>query len=216
MIDSTPLPSGQHRPPLRVADDPRALKLLMRTIAVVLATGLGAAFIQSANGPADPSLEGNLDDAQSSSPVTLAFRGAREPFETFAESTFTISRPDVQSPAERCALLADTIALHAKGMMEQQNFAGYAGMIFAFQVESSGEFFMRNTRIPLSIAFFDSDGAFISSSDMDPCPDEVVDCPTHGADRPYRYAIEVPKGTLADLDIGPGAVLKVTPGGCTS
>jgi uncharacterized membrane protein (UPF0127 family) len=66
---------------------------------------------------------------------------------------------------------------------------------------------MRNTLIPLSIAFFDAGGRFVSSADMEPCPDEVEDCPTTGADGPYLHAIEVAQGDLPGLGIGPGADL---------
>ncbi|MBI1844663.1 MAG: DUF192 domain-containing protein [Actinobacteria bacterium] len=120
-----------------------------------------------------------------------------------------------QEAADHCALLADTAILQAKGMMHQSDFGGYAGMIFAFPTESSGLFFMRNTGLPLSIAFFDSDGAFVSSADMDPCPDDVVDCPLYGSDRPYRYALEAPKGSLTSLGAGPGAMLALSGAGCS-
>ena len=47
-----------------------------------------------------------------------------------------------------------------------------------------------------------------AEEDMEPCLDQV-DCPNHYAARPYRYALEVPKGGLGDLGIGAGAHLSV-------
>lgn len=220
MTDGSPQHSGNHlphgnSPSRRVVVDPRTLRWLARAVAVLFVLGLGSAFVRNANGPADPYLEVERNSDVASSQDTLAARGARAPFQTFAESPFRITLAEAKTAADHCALLADTAILHAKGMMEQSDFAGYAAMIFAFQTETSGLFFMRNTRLPLSIAFFDNDGAFVSSADMDPCPDEVVDCPLYGADRPYRYALEAPKGALAGLGIGPGAVLSLTGTGCT-
>ncbi len=215
MTDPLLLPSGHHIPPRRAADDPRVLRWLTRAVAVVFALGLVSAVVRSADGPADPYLEVERDGGAASSRASLPSRGARAPFQAFAETSFRITSAQVQDAVDRCALLADTAILQAKGMMDQGDFSGYAGMIFAFQTESSGLFFMRNTRLPLSIAFFDSDGAFVSSADMDPCPDDVVDCPLYGSDRPYRYALEAPKGSLTSLGAGPGAMLALSGVGCS-
>lgn len=105
------------------------------------------------------------------------------------------------------ALLADNQAAHNQGLMEQTDLRGYDGMVFRFSSPSRGEFYMRNTRIPLSIAFFDTGGRFISSTDMTPCPDQVRDCPTYPAAAPYLHAIETAVGDLGRLGIGPGSVL---------
>lgn len=212
------LPSGQYIPAPKPVDDPQIRVWLARAIAVVLLVGIVSAFVRNANGPADPYLV--TDSATGTGPTlaSMPTRGARSPFEAFAEVGFTItaaSARQLKEGQERCALLADTAVLQAKGMMEQSGFAGYKGMIFKFESENSAAFFMKNTRIPLSIAFFDSDGAFVSSADMEPCPDEVLDCPVYGADRPYLYALEVPKGDLPALGVGAGSTLALSSGGCS-
>jgi hypothetical protein len=78
-------------------------------------------------------------------------------------------------------------------------------------------FWMKKTRIALSIAFFDSTGRFVSAADMEPCPDSVDNCPLTSAAGPYTDAIEVPKGALGALGAVSGSVLTVsgpcTPGG---
>jgi hypothetical protein len=67
---------------------------------------------------------------------------------------------------------------------------------------------MFQTVTPLSIAFFDSKGEFVSSTDMAPCRSSISDeCPVYSAAGQYRDAIEVPQGTLGDLGIGPGSAL---------
>lgn len=84
-------------------------------------------------------------------------------------------------------------------------------MMFQFDEPTLGGFWMRNTPLPLSIAFFDHDGTFVQADDMAPCGDQD-DCPVHGpGGTAYRYAVEVPQGGLSQRGIGPGTTLR--PGG---
>jgi hypothetical protein len=85
-------------------------------------------------------------------------------------------------------------------------------MLFVFAADTSETFYMRNTPMPLSIAWFDSAGRLVSTVDMAPCPDRP-NCKTYAAARPYRYALEVPQGGLSGLGIGPGSAISVG-GGC--
>jgi hypothetical protein len=73
---------------------------------------------------------------------------------------------------------------------------------------------MKDTVLPLSIAFVASDGAFVSATDMEPCAPDVAACPVYGADGPYADALEVPQGQLGELGIGPGARVSVTGAAC--
>ncbi|MBW3645820.1 MAG: DUF192 domain-containing protein [Actinobacteria bacterium] len=130
---------------------------------------------------------------------------ARRPLPGFGETDFRITAGG--RTFDGVALLADDGPSRSQGLMEQTDLRGYDAMVFRFDSPSKGEFYMRNTRIPLSIAFFDAEGRFVSSADMEPCPDEVRRCPTYGAARPYLHAIEVPAGDLGRMGIGPGAVL---------
>ncbi|MBK9179941.1 MAG: DUF192 domain-containing protein [Acidimicrobiales bacterium] len=83
----------------------------------------------------------------------------------------------------------------------------WGGMLFSFPEDVSGGFWMKDTPLPLSIAFFDASGRFVSATDMPTCPDG--DCPLHGAAAPYRLALEVPDGGLGPLGAGPGSTLRV-------
>jgi uncharacterized membrane protein (UPF0127 family) len=69
-------------------------------------------------------------------------------------------------------------------------------------------FYMRNTPMPLSIAWFDAAGEYVSTTDMAPC-DDVDNCPLYPAEGPYRFALEVPQGELATLGVQEGSVLRV-------
>lgn len=117
-----------------------------------------------------------------------------------------------------CALLADTRAERSRGLMERRDLGPYAGMVFRFDEDTQVRFFMKDTPMPLSIAWFDAQGRFVSSADMTPCP-EGQDCRRYAAVAPYRYALEVPQGDLERLGIGEGSVLELggsCPGGATS
>jgi len=107
-----------------------------------------------------------------------------------------------------CLLLAQTPEERARGLMEVTDLAGYPGMLFVFPADSEGGFWMRNTPLPLSIAYLDADGAIVSTADMDPC-DDVPTCPSYPADGPYRFTVEVPQGALGDLGLVGGARLTV-------
>ena len=139
----------------------------------------------------------------------------RTPIEGFDEIAFRISPAGAEASAW-CALLADEPALRSQGLMEQDDLAGYDGMVFRFEAPSTSRFTMRDTRIPLSIAFFDEEGAFVSSQDMAPCPPGTADCPTYAAEGPYLHALEVARGDLPELGIGPGSRISFPDQPCPS
>ncbi len=74
------------------------------------------------------------------------------------------------------------------------------GMLFVFEAEREGAFWMKNTLIPLDIAFFDGSGELVGSLGMLPC--EADPCPLYDIDEPYRFALEVPAGELEGLADG--------------
>lgn len=133
--------------------------------------------------------------------------GAAAPAPAAAEpsTSVTISRGGVVA-GSGCALLADDVETRRRGLMGRTDLGDHVGMVFTFPSEVTTSFWMRGTPLPLSIAFFDDDGAYVSEADMAPCGDDG-DCPTYAAAAPYRYALEVRQGDLDDLGIGPGATL---------
>jgi uncharacterized membrane protein (UPF0127 family) len=173
--------------------DPR-VRGLRWTIAALLALGFGACMAKGADQPADPKVVESRVDG-------------------FGEIGFRITPAGGgPTPTEQCALLAATAEQSARGLMEVTDLQGYAGMVFRFPTDHTGAFYMRNTPMPLSIAWFAGDGSFVSAADMPPCEDRE-DCPRYGAAGPYRYALEVPQGGLGALGAAPGAKLELT-GGC--
>ncbi len=106
---------------------------------------------------------------------------------------------------ELCLWLAATSEQRGRGLMEVTDLGGKAGMLFQNDEPVTSNFYMANTVMPLTVAFFDDAGQFVSSADMAPCPGEV--CPTYAPAGPYVHAIEVPQGQLDDLGIGPGSAI---------
>jgi uncharacterized protein len=106
-----------------------------------------------------------------------------------------------------CLWLADSEAKREQGLMQVTSLGGRSGMIFTYPSDSNDQYWMFQTVMPLSIAFFDSTGAFVSSADMAPCTGAASTCPDYPAARPFRDAIEVPLGGLGALGIGPGSAI---------
>lgn len=96
--------------------------------------------------------------------------------------------------------------------MNRTDLAGYDGMLFQFGQPTTVEFYMKNTLIPLSIAWFDASGHFVSSTDMTPCRTQD-NCQLYAAVSAYTDALEVSEGGLGRLGIGTGSSLTVG-GGC--
>jgi uncharacterized membrane protein (UPF0127 family) len=111
---------------------------------------------------------------------------------------------------ESCVLIAVSEADRARGLMDVDSLGGYDGMLFRFGAPTSAQFYMFHTRLPLTVAFFDATGTFVSSGDMAPCSaTSGADCPVYGAAARYVDALEVVQGGLAPLGIGPGTRIEV-------
>ncbi len=95
-----------------------------------------------------------------------------------------------------CLLVAANDEQRQRGLMEVTDLGGYQGMVFVWDADTSGGFWMRNTPTPLSIAWFDADGEFVSSADMAPCSATAPDCPVYPSGGSYRFAVEVFQGDL--------------------
>jgi uncharacterized protein len=82
-----------------------------------------------------------------------------------------------------------------------------AGMLFRFEQPRRNGFWMKNTVIPLSIAFADSDGVIATILDMEPCGTDP--CPGYDPDAPYVYALEVNRGEFGAQGVEEGWRLDV-------
>jgi uncharacterized protein len=194
----------------------RALIVLVVLAATALA---GCGDDDSGAGAESPSpdvavLSGDAPAAQGAgldAPPGPADRVPLESFDVgdleFGEVAIAVTGPDGEV-AGWCVLLAATAEQRQRGLMEVTDLGGYAGMLFVWDADSSSSFYMRNTPTPLSIGWFDADGALVSTADMDPCPD-IEGCPTYPSGGSYRFALEVPQGSLADVGVVDGSSLAV-------
>jgi len=185
-------------------DERRNQRLLAWAIVVVFVLGLLSFITKGADQPADPYLKPAAGSAAAPSLLTLP---PRMPVPGFGEISLRVGKGP-----QLCALLAQTAAQHARGLMARTDLAGHVGMLFVFASDTTESFWMRNTPMPLSIAFFDAAGYFVSATDMVPCADRP-NCPTYSAAAAYRYALEVPQGGLSGIGGGPGSTI-TTGGGC--
>jgi len=101
--------------------------------------------------------------------------------------------------------LADTPEERAHGLMERTALAN--GMLFIFDIPAVQTFWMKNTLIPLDIAFFDADGLFISSTRMEPCTESP--CAVYSSGAPALYALEMPAGFLKQMGVDRGWKMKI-------
>jgi uncharacterized membrane protein (UPF0127 family) len=100
--------------------------------------------------------------------------------------------------------IADTPAKQEVGLMGRTALAANAGMLFVFDREVSLPFYMKDTLIPLSIAFIDSGGRIVDIQDMQP-----LDETNHPPAAPYQYALEVNQGFFAEYGIEVGNFLQL-------
>jgi uncharacterized membrane protein (UPF0127 family) len=101
------------------------------------------------------------------------------------------------------AEVADTTPSRTQGLMHRKSMPQGAGMVFVFEDLAPHCMWMKNTLIPLSVAFIDAAGAIINIADMQPHSEQ-----SHCATRPARYALEMNKGWFAERGIKPGAKLR--------
>ena len=92
------------------------------------------------------------------------------------------------------------------GLMMRERLAPNHGMVFVFEDKSHHCFWMRNTLIPLSIAFIDDDGTVVNIADMAPKSDAST-CPQ----RPVRYALEMDQGWFAKRGVTVGKKISGLP-----
>ena len=146
----------------------------------------------------------------SSATTTPASMNALATPEGFAAISVRVTRSD-GTIDEHCLWSADTTAERERGLMgvTDPNLGGHPGMLFRFTAPTTTGFWMKDTLLPLSVAWFDAAGRFIDQSDMVPCPSGAASCPVSRPSGAYTEAIEVPQGRLADLGIERGSTIAV-------
>jgi len=113
--------------------------------------------------------------------------------------------PTVQLNAGMHLIRAEVAAdftTRMEGLMHRKSLAPNSGMLFIFDEAGVQCMWMKNTYIPLSVAFLDDGGTILNIADMQPQTEQ-----SHCATGPARFALEMNLGWFAQRGIKPGTKL---------
>lgn len=193
-------PTRPQSPPTRPQPSPsraRAGLLAGGLLLVVAGVAVLAWVLASAAG-----LVGRDDPVMADPPATTTPSASR------AARTVTYRLEPAGGEARTVRLeIAATPAARARGLMGRTEVPEGTGMVFLYPEDVAEAYWMKNTLVPLSIAFVAADGRVVSVSEMTPC--RADPCPSYAPAGPYRYAVELAAGSFAAAGVGPGA--KVVP-----
>ncbi len=99
--------------------------------------------------------------------------------------------------------VADQADERMRGLMYRDSLGADSGMLFVYPDEAERRFWMKDTRIPLSIAYLDSGGRILKIADLKPLDETGVP-----SVRPARYALEVNQGWFAKNGIKEGMLVE--------
>jgi hypothetical protein len=197
-----------------VIDAPRRYRSVRRGVRSIVALAAAGVLLLAVSACSD---DGEGSSSEPSSPTSGgSCTGETSPTAGGGDAVAFTEQELVVQPGEgdevtSCVLVADIAAERSQGLMGVTDLGGYDGMLFVFDEPVDGAFHMLDTPTPLSIAWFDTSGALVSTADMEPCVGEqaeVDECPSYPADGEFSYAVEVPQGQLASVGVdGPGSTL---------
>jgi uncharacterized membrane protein (UPF0127 family) len=179
-----------------------SMRLLLPLVALVLTACEAAPAARPTTAPGQAA-----SDAGVAQGGATTAPGMLQPSDAFdrAEVTFVADGRRVAMPV----LVADTPELRSTGLMRREDLPADAGMIFVYDAPTEGAFWMKDTLLPLTIAFVGDDGVVQQLTDMEPCTVADEDCRRYAAERPYRYAIEANQGYYDRHGITPGWTVEV-------
>lgn len=104
------------------------------------------------------------------------------------------------------AEVAISDAERAQGLMFREKMGQNEGMVFRFNTPNQVCMWMKNTLLPLSVAFIDDAGSITNIEEMEP---QTLDA--HCASKPARYALEMNKGWFKQKNIKAGSKISGLP-----
>lgn len=104
------------------------------------------------------------------------------------------------------AQVAATPDQRQTGLMHRKEMPQHEGMLFVFEFAAQQCFWMKNTLLPLSVAFVADDGTIVNIDEMKP---QTLD--SHCSSKPVRYVLEMNQGWFAKKGIKPGTKLAGAP-----
>jgi uncharacterized protein len=169
------------------------LALLAGGLALLVAgVALVAWILASAAG-----LVGGNDDPTMAAPATTGAAPGDAP----RTVDYRLEPGDGDPVTVRLEVAADP-ARRARGLMEREQVPEGTGMVFLYPTDVAEAFWMKNTLVPLSIAFVAADGRVVSVAEMTPC--RADPCRSYAPAGPYRYAVELAAGSFPSAGVGPG------------
>ena len=104
------------------------------------------------------------------------------------------------------AEVADTAQKREKGLQGREALEPGYGMLFVFPQEGRPSFWMKDTTIPLSLAFIDTEGKIVQIERGQPRDATLI-----APEAPCKYVLEVRQGWFEDRGLGPGTVVQLPP-----
>ena len=100
--------------------------------------------------------------------------------------------------------IADDNAERARGLMFRDELVAGHGMLFIHDREEPQAYWMKNTRIPLDILYFDGERRLVAQQrEVPPCPDGTP-CPSYPSRAPARYVLELDAGEALRMELRNG------------
>ena len=191
MSDPSPTPPSTGDPAQGPPPSIGRVALLTGGLLLVVA---GVAVLAYALASAAGLIGGEDDPAMADAPTTAAGTGPRTVayrLEPAGDRPVTVRLEVAADPAAR-----------ARGLMDRTEVPEGTGMVFLYPRDVAEAYWMKNTLVPLSIAFVAADGRVVSVAEMTPCTADP--CPSYPPAGAYRYAVELPAGAFAAAGVGEG------------
>jgi uncharacterized membrane protein (UPF0127 family) len=168
----------------------RRLALVAGVLLAVAGVGVLVVVLASAAGLGRP------DD-----PAPAPTTGGQGTGDAAGTATYRLLPAGGAATTVRLEVAADPAA-RARGLMGRERVPPGTGMVFLYPADVREAFWMKDTLVPLSIAFVAADGRVVSVAEMTPCRSDP--CPTYAPAGPYRFAVELAAGAFPAAGVGPG------------
>ncbi|NYT24209.1 DUF192 domain-containing protein [Alcaligenaceae bacterium] len=148
--------------------------------------------------------------AIAAAPPALAQAPVPKRPDTIAQDRHTAELPQIPLRVDSQRVTAEVAAddaSRARGLMHRKALLPDHGMLFVFPRAQQQCFWMKNTLLPLTVAFIDTEGAITSTADMQPHSLEP-----HCSVAPVQYALEMEQGWFARHGAWPGTRIHGLPG----
>ena len=125
--------------------------------------------------------------------------------------TFASGRLEITTSTDTVRLqvqIADTDPARRAGLQHRRHLAPDAGMAFVFDRPTTAGFWMKDTPIPLDIAYWGPGGRIVAILHMTPCRGDP--CPVYAPDHPYEGAVESNRGFFGLHGVAVGDVVRLT------